>query len=329
MRVLVTGASGLVGSALCAALGQDAVPLHRGASWDPARGVLDPRVLDGIDAIVHLGGESIASGRWTPEVKRRIRESRVRGTELLAAAAGGLRVLVSASAVGWYGDRGDEVLDEDSAPGRGFLADVCRAWEDAASAASGTGTARTREDAASAASGTGAARTPQDAASAASGTGTARTPEDVASAASGPRVCRARFGMILSARGGALAKMLPLFRLGLGGPLGSGRQWVSWVTLDDVVAALLHLLRHGRSSGPYNVVSPEPVTNAAFTKALARVLRRPAFLPAPAAALRLALGEMAEELLLASTRAVPTRLTQEGFTFAHLRIEDALRAVLS
>jgi len=139
MRVLVTGASGLVGSALCAALGQDAVPLHRGASWDPARGVLDPRVLDGIDAIVHLGGESIASGRWTPEVKRRIRESRVRGTELLAAAAGGLRVLVSASAVGWYGDRGDEVLDEDSAPGRGFLADVCRAWEAAAERAAAAG----------------------------------------------------------------------------------------------------------------------------------------------------------------------------------------------
>lgn len=295
MKVLVSGATGLVGTALVPALesaGHTVVSLTRSAAgtnrihWDPTAGKLDPRELEGFDAVVHLAGESIAAGRWTAAKKERIRDSRVRGTTLLAEALAKLarppRVLASASAIGYYGSRGDERLTEDSAGGRGFLAEVCRDWEKATEPASRQGI----------------------------------------------RVAQLRFGVILSPRGGALAKMLLPFKLGAGGKIGDGRQFMSWVTLDDTVAAVQQVLAQESVRGPVNVVAPHPVTNYEFTKTLGRVLGRPTIFPMPAFAARLAFGEMADELLLGSTRVEPKRLLDGGFTFRHSNLEDGLRHLL-
>jgi len=295
--VAVTGASGLVGSALVTGLtsaGHRVVRVVRGAGaasvagqrlarWDPESGALEPSALAGADAVVHLAGESVAGGRWTEAKKRRIRSSRVDVTRRLAEALPRLerppRLLVSASAVGYYGDRGSEILREDSSPGPGFLAEVCREWEAATDPA----------------------------------------------ARAGIRVVRLRIGMVLSRRGGALGAMLTPFRLGAGGPVGSGVQWVSWIAIDDLVGAILHALATESLAGPVNAVAPEPVTNRELARTLGRVLRRPALLPLPAVAARLLFGQMADELLLASARVEPARLRATGFTFRHARLEDALR----
>jgi uncharacterized protein (TIGR01777 family) len=296
LRVLVTGASGLVGTALGAFLttgGHEVVPLARATAartdaptWDPAAGRIDLAPAGDVDAVVHLAGESIAGGRWTERRKERLRSSRIDATRLLVSALSGLarppRVLVSASGVGIYGDRGEEVLTEESAPGDDFLSGLAAAWEAEARAAE----------------------------------------------AAGIRVACLRFGMVLTPAGGALASMLPAFRAGVAGRLGSGRQYVPWVSLDDVLGAVLHALVEERVSGPVNVVGPELVTNREFTRTLGRVLRRPTFLPAPRFALRLALGELADALLLASQRAEPERLRASGFTWQHPTLESALRHVL-
>jgi uncharacterized protein (TIGR01777 family) len=242
--------------------------------------------LDGVEAVVHLAGENIASGRWTAERKRRILQSRAHGTRVLADALASLptppRVLVTASAIGIYGDRGDETLDETSAPGTGFLADVCRAWEAASAGLTDRGT----------------------------------------------RVVHLRFGVILTPTGGALARMLPPARLGLGGPLGSGEQWTSWIGVDDAAGAIHHALVTDGLDGAVNAVAPAPVRNAELAAALGRVLRRPAVLPVPAAVLRAGLGEMADALLLASARVVPTRLEASGYRFRTPELDAALGHLL-
>ena len=295
MRVAVTGATGLVGSALVPFLtsgGHDVYPVvrrepgEREIGWDPANGKLNAADLEGFDAVVHLAGENIA-GRWTKHRKQKIRDSRVRGTELLAKALAGLErppeVLVSASAIGIYGDRGDEMLDETSDAGQNFyLADVVQAWERATDPASEAGI----------------------------------------------RVVTARLGIVLSPKGGALKKMLPPFRMGVGGNIGNGRQYWSWVALDDVVGALHHAMLTDSLRGPVNVVAPDPPRNAEFTKVLGKVLHRPTLIPVPAFAARLGLGEMANELLLASARVSPTRLAKCGYAFRYPELEAALRHVL-
>lgn len=296
MRVLISGSRGLVGSALTASLtaeGHQVVRLVHGEGrpegdripWDPAAGTLDAGALEGMDAAVHLAGESL-SGAWTKARKAAIVESRVAGTRLLSSALAGLsnppKVLLSASATGYYGNRGDEVLTEESPSGAGFLAELCREWEAATQPVS----------------------------------------------AAGIRVVHPRFGMILSADGGALPTMLTPFRLGLGGRLGSGRQWMSWIALDDVVGGLQHALATEALQGPVNFGSPKPVTNAEFTRTLAGVLGRPAFLRVPATALRLALGDMADEVLLTSQRMQPAKLLQSGYAFRFPELEGALRHVL-
>jgi hypothetical protein len=291
LRLALSGASGLIGRALSAFLttaGHQVVPLVRrtppppGAIfWDPTAGVLDGAALAWCDAVVHLAGENIAAGRWTAASKERIRVSRVAGTRLIAETLahmpGPPRTLIAASAVGYYGNCREEV-DEDSPPGEGFLAQVCRQWEDACEPARRAGV----------------------------------------------RVVNLRMGVVLSAGGGALARMLPLFRLGLGGRLGSGRQVMSWISLDDVVGLIHHLL-FSRLAGPVNATAPAPVSNADFTRTLARVLRRPAPIPVPAAALRLALGEMGEALLLQGAPVLPRRAEADGFTFLDPTLEAALR----
>lgn len=290
-RVLITGARGLLGSALAPVLrgrGHSVAALTRGAPgpgeihWDPAGGVLEARALEGLDAVVHLAGEPIGV-RWTAERKASIRASRVEGTRLLANRLVALerppRVLVSVSAIGFYGDRGDEILDEQSPPGTGFLPDLCRAWEEAAAPA----------------------------------------------LSAGIRVVHPRLGLVLAPGGGALARMLPAFRLGLGGPLGGGRAWWSWVVLDDVVAAFLRALGDERLSGPVNVVAPIPVRSGDFARALGKALRRPAFLPVPSFVLRALFGEMADEALLASARVESVRLRAAGHSFLFPDLEEALR----
>ena len=297
MKVLVSGSNGLVGSALIARLTKDGhqiVRLVRAQAdpgvpvvlWIPGKGVLDAAALEGFDAIVHLAGESIASGRWTMEKKARIRDSRVRRTELLAGTIARLSrppaVLLCASAIGFYGDRGDEILTEESASGKDFLSEVCRAWEAASEPA----------------------------------------------ARKGVRVVLHRFGVILSPAGGALAKMLLPFKLGLGGRVGDGRQFMSWIAIDDVVDALVHALGAKDLRGAVNTVSPRPVTNAEFTRTLGRVLRRPVVFPMPAFAARLAFGEMADALLLSSQRVEPKRLVASGYRFRYPDLEPALRHLL-
>lgn len=297
MRILVTGASGLIGSALVPALagaGHDVLRLTRGAGrrragtvlWDPAAGTIDRAALEGLDAVVHLAGENISTGRWTAEKKARIRDSRVEGTRLLTTALAGLdtppHTLVAASAIGFYGHRGRDEVDEDSAPGAGFLADVCREWE----AATAPAVQRTI------------------------------------------RVVQLRIGVVLSSDGGALASMLTPFRLGLGGPVGSGNQYMSWIAIDDVVAAVQFALTTTALAGPVNAVAPQPVQNREFAQTLGRVLGRPASVPFPAFAVRALFGEMGEELLLSSTRVIPHRLQEAGFTFRFPTLEPALQHLL-
>jgi uncharacterized protein (TIGR01777 family) len=296
LHVAVTGASGLIGSALTRQLALDNHRVSRlvrraagpgEISWDPLTGRLDPNDLDGLDAVVHLAGESVGR-RWTRARKARIRDSRIQGTRVLSEALARTRrqppVLVCASAIGVYGSRGDEILTESSAPGprEDFLADVGQEWENAAAPA--------------------------------------RT--------AGIRVVHSRFGVVLSPCGGALGKMLVPFRLGLGGRLGDGSQWMSWISIDDVVGALLHLVLDETLSGPVNVTAPEPVRNRDFTRTLGRVLSRPTPFPVPSIALRLVLGEMADSTLLASARVLPERLLASGYRFSHPDPETALRHVL-
>ena len=294
MRVLVSGGSGMLGTALRLALverGAYVLQLVRGRpetegqiAWDPT--VAEPHRLEGCEAAIHLSGANVAAHRWTAAYKKEIASSRVDSTRALAKVLAGLRepprTLLVASAVGIYGDREDAVLDEDSAAGEGFLADVCKQWEAAAQLA---------EDA-------------------------------------GIRVVHLRFGVVLGKGPGALEKMLPVFRMGLGGKLGSGRQWMSWVSLEDVVRATLFALDRPELAGAVNVTATRPVTNAEFTGVLARQLHRPAVMTAPAFALRLALGEMADEALLSSARAVPKKLVEAGFVFKHETVEGALATAL-
>jgi uncharacterized protein (TIGR01777 family) len=296
-HVLVTGSGGLIGSALVPLLttgGHRVSRLVRGRTrrrqgerpWLPERGVLDPADLEDVDAVVHLAGENIAAGRWTEARKARIRESRVAGTQLLAGALARLsrppKVLLCASAVGFYGDRGEEQLREESPPGTGFLPEVCVAWEAATEAARKAGI----------------------------------------------RVVHLRLGVVLSSAGGALRNMLTPFRLGGGGRLGDGAQFMSWIALDDAIGAIYHALSHPSLRGAVNLVAPHPVTNRVFTRTLGRVLRRPTCLAAPAAALRLALGEMADALLLTGARVDPARLRDSGYAFRFPELEAALRHLL-
>ncbi len=296
LRVAVTGSSGLVGGELAAFLstgGHTVVPLRRGAAarpgevqWSPDEGLAAPETVEPFDVVVHLAGESVASGRWTAARKRRIRESRVAGTRNLIRSLAGMkrppRAFVCASAVGFYGSRDDEPLDEAAEPGAGFLAGVCRDWEEAADGA----------------------------------------------VELGARVVKLRFGVVLTPAGGALAKMLPAFRLGAGGRLGSGRQFMSWVSIDDAIGAIHHALFEPRISGPINVTAPAPVTNREFTKALGSALSRPALFPMPSAAARAVFGEMADEMLLSSARALPRALEATGFSFEDPALDSALSRLL-
>ncbi|HYN84355.1 MAG TPA: TIGR01777 family oxidoreductase [Pyrinomonadaceae bacterium] len=298
MRIIVTGSTGLVGSALVRSLlakGHEVTRLVRRASqgqsadgtraalWNPDAGTIDASALEGHDAAVHLAGEPIAEGRWTDEKKRRIRESRAKGTRLIAETLARLerkpQVLVSASAVGFYGNRGGDVLREESASGEDFLSEVCREWETSTLAASEAGI----------------------------------------------RVVHARIGVVLAREGGALQKMLTPFKLGVGGVIGSGEQYMSWVDLEDLVRAVEFAVENSTLRGPVNVVAPRPVTNAEFTKTLGSVLGRPTFLSVPAFAARLAFGELADATLLTSQRAEPARLTAAGFEFKYPDLEASLR----
>jgi uncharacterized protein (TIGR01777 family) len=293
-KIVIAGASGFVGSALrraLAARGARVVRLVRSAAegddvvrWDPARGVENAAALEGAAAVFHLGGESLASGLWTAARKRRLRDSRIASTRTLAETLARLEArpaaFLTASAVGWYGSRGDEILDETSARGTGFLADLCHEWEGAAEPARRAGI----------------------------------------------RWSALRSGIVLGRRGGALAAMTPAFRLGLGAVLGDGRQWMSWIALEDEVAAMLHVLDAGLE-GPVNLVAPAPVTNREFTEALAAALHRPVFLRAPAFALA-PLGELAREMPLASQRVVPRRLLESGFPFRVPAVEGALQRAM-
>jgi uncharacterized protein len=295
-RVAVTGASGLIGIALVRALEHEGVQVRRlvrsrekarggDVYWNPDAGEIDAEGLAGIDAAVHLAGESVAA-RWTDERRRRILRSRVDGTSLLARTLAKLQpkpaVLVSASAVGIYGSRGDDALMEDAAPGSDFLAQVCREWEAAAAPA----------------------------------------------AEAGIRVVNTRFGIVLSADGGALGQMLPPFRMGAGGKMGSGKQWMSWISLADTVGAIRFCLENEEMRGPVNVVGPAPVRNDEFAATLGNVLGRPAVVPAPAFALRLLFGEMADGAILASQRALPRKLADYGYTFQHPTLTAALKAAV-
>lgn len=297
ITIAVTGATGLIGSALVERLrahGHTVRRLVRSPSdaregdvvWDAERSELHAEALHGVEAVVNLAGAPIAR-RWTPERKRDIRNSRVAGTQSLARAIAAMdprpRVLLNGSAVGYYGSRGDEVLSESSAPGHDFLAEVTVEWERATAAA----------------------------------------------AEAGARVVLLRTGVVLSANGGALAKMLPPFRLGMGGPLGSGDQWMSWIALEDHLHAMEHALFVEGVRGPVNLVSPNPVRNLHFATTLGRVLTRPAVIPVPAVALELLYGEMARETILASQRALPTALAESGFDFQYPTLEGALRAILA
>ena len=296
MRVVMSGSSGLIGTALVASLrsqGHTVVRLVRRAaggadeiSWDPAAGTLDPASLDGADAVVNLSGAGIGDRRWTDAYKRELLDSRLHTTELLARTIAATErrpsVFLSGSAIGWYGPRGDEELSESATAGSGFLADICAKWEDA------TGPAE----------------------------------------AAGVRTAHLRTGIVLSPRSGALKKQLPLFKLGLGGRFGRGTQWQSWISIDDEVAAIEHLLT-ADVAGPVNLTAPNPVTNREFTKVLASVLKRPAFVPIPSFGPKLVLGgELADALLFTGQRVVPTKLQASGYVFQHATLEVALRALL-
>lgn len=289
MRVALTGSSGMIGRAVHHALdadGHSIIPLRRPTDWDPERGTIDLSLLEGADAVIHLAGETIV-GLWTASKKRRILESRVKGTTLIATSIGKLArpplALISASAIGFYGDRpADQPVDETSPRGAGFLADVAEQWERS------TDPAR----------------------------------------AAGVRVVNLRFGIVLSPQGGALGPLLPLFRLGLGGKLGTGRQVWSWVSIDDVVGAIHFALQTTSLDGPVNVVAPQPVTNLAFTRTMGRVLRRPTLFGVPKVLLTAVAGNMAEEMLLFGVRVVPRKLLDAGFVFEHPELEKALRELM-
>ena len=295
-RILISGATGLVGKQLSSFLqagGHDVWSLVRSKSggantvpWDPASGKLEASQLEGFDAVIHLAGESIASGRWTTAKKSRILRSRIDSTRLIADRLSKLtrppRTWLIASAIGFYGNAGSTLLTEHSASGAGFLADVCRQWESAADAATGRGI----------------------------------------------RIANLRFGVILTPAGGALKQMLPPFKMGVGGRLGSGTQYMSWIALDDVIGAIHHTLMHDELVGPVNIVAPESVTNLEFTAAMGQVLHRPTIFPVPAKGAQLALGEMADELLLASQRVQPERLQETGYDFRYPQLPGALRHLL-
>ena len=295
MRYVITGASGLLGTTLTQALredGHEVASLSRrpdpndqaSFAWNPDRGEIDRKAFDQCDVVVHLAGESV-SKRWTKARMRTILESRVKGTTLIAETIAKLekkpRALLSASAVGIYGNRGDLVLTESSEFGDNFLANVCRDWEKATQPASDAGV----------------------------------------------RIVNLRIGVVLTAQGGALKKLLPAFKLGLGGRIGDGRAWMAWISLADTIGVIRFASENNQIVGPINVTAPEPVTNAEFTRSVARAVKRPAFLPVPEFALKLALGKMAEGMLLTSTRAVPAKLQEQGYTFTHTRLDDALKSI--
>lgn len=297
MKILVTGSSGLVGSELVPFLkkeGHEVKKLVRTPviteddtlCWDPQHCEVIPEDFEGYDVLINLAGENIAAGRWTPEKKRKIKDSRVLGThiicELIARLKDPPKLVINASAIGYYGNRGDEVLHEASSPGNGFLAEVCQEWEAATEAA----------------------------------------------AKRGIRVVEVRFGIILSSKGGVLAKLLTPFKWGVGGVVGSGNQYMSWIHIDDLVGIMYLIINNETISGPVNVVAPESVTNRQFTKTLGRVLRRPTIFPLPAFIARLALGEMADELLLSSTRVSPDVLIHANYSFNFPTLEAALRDLL-
>jgi uncharacterized protein len=297
MRIAVTGATGVIGTSLTTALrqrGDDVLPLvrrppasgERVIGWDPERGTIDRAGLEGMDAVIHLAGENVF-GRWTADKKRRVRDSRVNGTRLLVDALAELQrrpaTLLSASAIGYYGDRGAEPVTEDSAPGADFLAQVSRDWEAATAPA----------------------------------------------VRAGIRVVNMRTGVVLTPSGGALAKMLPPFRLGLGGRVGSGDQYVSWIEMGDIIRAMLYLLDNAHEVGPVNLTAPTPVTNRELAKTLGRVLGRPAVVPVPAFALRMAFGAEGAEMLQSGQRVLPARLRSAGFHFSFETLEPALRSLLS
>lgn len=297
LRIAVSGAGGLIGSALVPALtgGGHRVmrlvrrPAETGSEigWEPNSGRLDLARMTGIDVVFHLAGENLAEGRWSAEKKTRIRDSRVQPTRRLSEALAAMeqppRLLVSASAIGYYGNRGGAILNEESPPGRDFLASICKDWE------AGTEPA----------------------------------------AAAGIRVVNPRFGMVLSPRGGALAAMMKVFRMGVGGSVGSGQQWVSWVTIDDLIGALLHFMASQDLAGPVNVVAPQPVQNGRFAEILGRVMGRPSAMKVPAFAARMAFGEMADAVLMASQRVEPARLLASGYAFRYPELEPALRYLLA
>ncbi len=298
MKILVSGASGMVGSQLVPTLrqaGHEVVRLVRGGTagepnsvgWDPLSDRLDTSKLNGIDAIVHLAGDNVAEGRWTKEKKASIRDSRVMSTRLLAETMSRVRprpkVFISASATGIYGDRGEEWLTEESSHGTDFLADVCLSWEGAAQAAK----------------------------------------------IAGIRVVHLRFGVILAKQGGALAKMVPPFKAGMGGPVGGGEQYISWIALEDALGVIMHALTHEELEGAVNVVSPEPVKNKDFAQALGHALGRPTLVQVPAFAVKLAFGEMAEATLLASQRVMPQKLMKSGYSYRQPELTGALRELLT
>jgi hypothetical protein len=295
MKVLITGSSGMIGAALAESLvanGHEVIRLRRqkltddSPMWDPENGVIDLADVRDINAVVHLAGENVAKGRWNSQKKGRILHSRVMGTKLLAdyfsAADYKPDIFVSASAIGVYGNRGDELVDETSEPGSGFMADVCKQWEAATASASDAGI----------------------------------------------RVAHARIGVVLSTRGGALKTMLLPFKLGLGGVFGTGKQFMSWVSLDDVVGMIQFLIAHNSLQGPVNLVAPNAVSNREFTKTLGRALHRPTIFSLPAFVARMAFGEMADELLLASTRVLPKKLIDSGYQFLHPELEEAFEQML-
>ena len=297
MKVLVSGSTGLIGTALVRSLESSgnsvkrlarpsSAGVHNGIAWDPESGLLEARHLEGFDAAIHLSGENVASGRWSDEQKARIRDSRVRSTELLANALATLdsppEVFACASATGYYGDRGDETLNEGSAPGSDFLSDVSVEWENATGPASDAGI----------------------------------------------RVANMRISVVLTAAGGMVATVGPIFKLGLGGRLGSGAQYLSWISREDIVRAIEWILLHNDLRGPVNLCSANPVTNSEFTRTMGGVLGRPALFPVPRFALRITQGEITD-MLLASVRAKPEKLVASGFEFRHPHMEDALRWALA
>ena len=297
MKIAVSGSTGLIGSALVPFLkeqGHEVFKLVRVRAdllpdeigWDPHCGVINPALLEGMDAVVHLAGENIM-GRWTEAKKEKIRSSRVEGTKLLCQALGSLKhppsVFVAASAIGYYGDRGDEILTEKSPKGEGFLSGVCEQWEEAVRALKEKGS----------------------------------------------RIVNLRIGMVLSGKGGALKQMLPVFKWGLGGKMGAGNQWMSWIAIDDLIRIIDFALHKDQLAGALNAVSPEPVTNQTFTETLGKLLHRPAFMAIPAFAVKLVFGQLGTELLLSSERVVPRRLEEAGYSFAYPHLDEALEHILN